>query len=203
MVTLPDISVSPTPPGMAIVADIGLKHTIDMTAKIGWPSDIQILEKHWMRIVESTRAISPYSLYQGKIDRRINVFASATGLACLTEMAIADVRKMYEDETQGPRFGAVRFGITWEALVARLEESREQGYSVRLLQYTGETVENDNLHAIARPMKKNGMVCGAVSILWPKILMPPADFAAAYLDELIETVAAIEDTLDAHHQSSQ
>lgn len=79
MVTLPEISVSPAPPEMAILADAGLTHTIDMTTKIGWPSDIQILKKHWMRIIESTRSLSPCTIYQGKIDRRINVFASATG----------------------------------------------------------------------------------------------------------------------------
>lgn len=62
-VTLPDISIEPVPPGLSLVADIGLTHALELTKKIGWPSDIHILERHWMRIVESTRLASPFSLY--------------------------------------------------------------------------------------------------------------------------------------------
>ena len=57
----------------------------------------------------------------------------------------------------------------------RLEECRTQGYAVRLANYTGETVDNDNLHAIARQLKMNGTVCGAVSVLWSKVLMPKVE----------------------------
>ncbi|MEP2533416.1 helix-turn-helix domain-containing protein [Shimia sp.] len=62
-VNLHDLAIDPVQPGSALIADIALPHLLDLTSRIGWPSDIHIFEDHWMRIIESTRSVSPYSLY--------------------------------------------------------------------------------------------------------------------------------------------
>ena len=191
-VTLPDISVSPVPAGMALVADIGLSHGLTLTKKVGWPSDIHIFEHQWMRIVESTRSVSPFSLYQGQIDRRLSIFGSATGLACLSQMQEGEVRQLFEDRTIESRFRPERFSISWQNLKKSLKATRENGYGTRHPNYYGETVINDKLSAIAVPLKREETICGAITLLWPRVLMPAAEFAKLYLQDLKETAAGIE-----------
>ncbi len=196
-VTLPDISISPVPPGLALVADIGLTQALTMTKKIGWPSDIHIFEEHWMRIVESTRAVSPFGLYRGQVDRRLNIFGCATGAACLSQLDEKQVRALFDDRSMELRFRPDRFGITWRNLQDNLNRARKIGYGVRDPNYGGETVMNDKLSAIALPLRRGGEVCGGISLLWPKDLMPPGEFAKLYLDALQDTAARIEADLDA------
>jgi IclR family mhp operon transcriptional activator len=196
-VTLPDISISPVPPGLAVVADIGLKHALTLTKKIGWPSDIHILEEHWMRIVESTRAVSPFSLYQGQVDRRLNIFGCATGLACLSQMDEERVRQLYNEPERDSRFCPMRFGISWKELRSHLQKIRKFGYGTRHPFYFGETVINDKLSAIALPLRRDGEICGGITLLWPREFLPAEEFADRYLNELTATAARIEDDLDA------
>lgn len=196
MVTLPDISIEPVAPGLALIADVGLTHALELTKKIGWPSDIHVFEKRWMRIVESTRSISPFSLYRGQVDRRVNVFASAAGSACLSCVDEHQVLELFSDDTLEIRFRPIRFGLTWESLQTHLKTVRELGYGVRLPSYSGETVLNDKLAAISVPLRRHGQVSGAVSLLWPRVLMPASEFAEMYLEDLTETAARIEADLD-------
>ncbi|MEM6461849.1 MAG: helix-turn-helix domain-containing protein [Pseudomonadota bacterium] len=196
MVTLPDISISPVPPGLAMVADIGLKHALILTKKIGWPSDIHIFEEHWMRIVESTRAVSPFGLYQGQVDRRLNIFGCATGLACLSQMEEEQVRRLFDGPQSDPRFNPLRLGITWENLQEHLTRTRENGYATRHPLYFGETVVNDRISAIALPLRRNAEICGGITLLWPRETPPAPEFAAMYLGELQETVTGIEADLN-------
>lgn len=195
-VTLPDISISPVPPGLAQVADIGLTHALTMTKKIGWPSDIHVFEEYWMRIVESTRAVSPFSLYQGQVDRRLNIFGCATGAACLSLMDTQQVRQLFDNPAIEHRFRPGRFGITWEKLQDHLNTTRKIGYGVRNPNYLGETVVNDKLSAIALPLRRDGIVCGGVSLLWPREFLSASAFADKYLEELAATASRIEADLD-------
>ncbi|MEM9106199.1 MAG: helix-turn-helix domain-containing protein [Pseudomonadota bacterium] len=202
-VTLPDISISPVPPNLAVVADIGLKHALLLTKKIGWPSDIHIYEEHWMRIVESTRAVSPFSLYQGQVDRRLNICGCATGLACLSEMPEEQVRDLFDTPEPKSRFCPLRFGISWEELQIHLETTRKLGYGTRHPFYFGETVMNDKLSAIALPLRRDGDICGGVSLLWPREFLPAKEFADRYLEDLSLTAAGIEADLDSFSQAEE
>jgi IclR family mhp operon transcriptional activator len=202
-VTLPDISISPVPPGMSLVADIGLKHSLELTKKIGWPSDIHILESNWMRIVESTRSVSPFSLYQGKVDRRLNLFGAASGNACLSQMEEAQVRNLFDTADLETRFSPHRFGITWDILQQQLQDVRKLGYGVRSQKYKGETVINDRLSAIAKAVRLRGKVCGAVSLLWPVELMSAEQFAEKYLGDLTDTVAHIDNDLTLQEEKTK
>lgn len=196
LVTLPDVSISPVSSGLALVADIGLGHALVLTEEIGWPSDIHVLELPWVRIVESTRAVSPFSLYRGQVDRRLNIFGSATGSVCLSQMPEDKVRHLFERDGIEERFRPMRFGLTWPRFKRHLSDVRHAGYGWRVPQYTGETVSNDNLAAIALPIRRQAEILGAISLLWPRRLMEPPDFAARYLPQLSATVGRIESDLE-------
>lgn len=197
LVNLPDISREPIHPGLAMIADVGLTHALDLTRRIGWPSDIHLIEDHWMRVVESTRPASPYSLYQVRIDLRVNLFATATGSICLSQMDMAHVRALYDDPTPALQYRPDRYNMSWQNVVDHLDKVRRQGYGERIQNFRGEITPNDKLFVIALPLRKNGRLCGAISLLWPKVLMQPDAFAALYLDDLAETVTRINAQLDA------
>lgn len=69
-ITLPDISDAPILPGLARVTDISMKNMLALTDKVGWPSDLQILDRHWMQLVETTRSASPFELHRVNLDLR-------------------------------------------------------------------------------------------------------------------------------------
>ncbi|MEP3275917.1 MAG: helix-turn-helix domain-containing protein [Stappiaceae bacterium] len=192
IVTLPDISIEPVPPGLGLVVDMGLIHVTELTKKIGWPSDIQIFEGKWMRIIESTRSQSPFGLYRGQIDRRLNIFGAATGIACLSVMQEEEVRELFQDKSLEARFQPGRYALSWQGLQEHLNMARELGYGMRISNYCGETVLNDKLSAIALPLRRHEEIIGAISLLWPRELMSASDTAALYLEDLKKTVNDIE-----------
>jgi IclR family mhp operon transcriptional activator len=197
---LPDSSIGPAPAGQALFADVALAHALEMTRRLGWPSDIQLFEGTWLRVVESTRPASPFTLHGVRIDLRVNLFGSAAGLACLSRMEVHRVKNLFEALEADPHIGADfqprRFGLTWEAVDAHLEATRQAGYGARLPNFTGERATYDNLSAIALPLSREGEICGAISLLWPRALMPAEDFAAKYLADFTATAAQIEADLD-------
>lgn len=203
-ITLPDFSAQTVPPGLALVADIGLKHVLDLTKAIAWPSDIHILHKNWLQIVETTRTVSPFSLYNVQIDLRVNLFGSATGTACLAEMDEQYVRELYDDESVQPMLRPSRFDLSWEQLQAHLHKVREQGFGERLPNFRGQVTTDDRLSAMALPLHNEGELCGAISLLWPRNYMAPKEFADLFLHDLSNTIGKVESDLQrfAHRQAA-
>lgn len=195
-VNLPDITIEPVPPGLALMADIGLTHALDLTKKIGWPSDIHVLEDSWTRVVESTRTSSQFSMYNVKIDLRVNLFGSAAGTACLAEMDEETVRELYDRPSLPDLLSPRRFALTWAQLQAQLDKVRSQGYGTRITNFRGEIVPNDRLSVIALPIHKHGELMGALSVLWPKAYMSDAEFASLHLSDTLSAVEAIEIDLE-------
>lgn len=195
-VTLPDLSVEPVPPRLAVLADIGLGHALDLTAKIGWPSDIHAMTEHWSQIVETTRSVSPYGLYQVQIDLRVSLFGSAAGTVCLSEMPEDQVRALFDNPDIGPMQSPDRFNLTWPSLQRHLHKVREQGYGERIPNFIGEIVQFDKLSVIALPLRKQKEVAGAITLLWPKQFLSIEQFAKTYLQDLSDTVEKIENDLD-------
>ncbi|PSL21986.1 helix-turn-helix domain-containing protein [Shimia abyssi] len=191
--TLPDISIDPISPAAAQVADLALPHMLELTHRIGWPTDLHLLEEHSMRIVESTRSISPFNLYRAPLDHKVGLFYSASGLLCLSLMPIARTRALFETDDMDPNFRASRFGITWDDLLGYLAHTRTVGYGRRFTK----TVVHDKLQAIALPLYRHGTLWGAVPLLWPKAFMEADDFAAKYLSDLRVSVEAIQQDIDA------
>ncbi len=200
VVTIPEISAAVVPPALALIADIGLSHALSLTRRIGWPSDIHVVDEHCMRIGESTRAISPYGIYQVPIDFQVSLFASAAGTVCLAQMPPATVRALFDKDRrthgQGPDSP-----LDWAALDRHLAQVRTQGYGVRVPGFRSAIAINDRLSAIAVPLMRGGKACGAISLLWPKILMGHEAFAKLYLDELRQTAQLVAQDIDHNDQS--
>jgi IclR family mhp operon transcriptional activator len=186
----------PVPADMAFVVDVALPHVILLTNDIGWPSDIHLLEGDCMRILDSTRPLSPFHLYRVVVDMRVNIFGSATGTACLAEMPDATFEKIAAHTNNDGEWGLSRYGLTVEQYRGHLEAARKRGYGTRGPRFMGNTTFDDGLAAIATPVYRGGRVYGAISLLWPKVYMKPDDFACEHVDRLKRTAAAISEDLE-------
>lgn len=195
-ITLPTSVNAPIPRDAALYVDIAVPILSELTRAIDWPSDIQIIDGPAMRVIDSTRPLSPFHLYRGIVNRSINIFGSATGQACLAEMSEKQIDALIV-ETEGDRFfGLRRFNISREALLDEIEQTRERGYGLRFLRYKGETVIDDGLAALGVPVFSGNRILGAISLLFPRDLMTPDVMAVKYLEQLKASAARISADLD-------
>jgi IclR family mhp operon transcriptional activator len=194
-ISLPWASGVALPTVSARLVEAALPHMALLTHKIEWPSDLLAFRRDRMVIVESTRPLSPFSLYQALIDFEVNMFATAGGLAYLSTLDDRKVARLMHDLSGDERWGATRFGLTEQALAAELAQIRRQGYATRRSGYTGETISDDQLHAIAVPVREEGTAIGALTICWLRTYMPPERFARRHLDRLQATAQAITQDL--------
>ncbi|GAB4513297.1 MAG: hypothetical protein Tsb0019_10500 [Roseibium sp.] len=194
-VTFPVSAGAPLPASMAWLVDVALPHVIALTRAIEWPSDIHLLSGDRMRVVDSTRPLSPFHLYRGVVNRDINIFGSATGMCCLAELGDAEFRRIAAHTKGDKAWGLARYRLGAADYLAHLRATRQRGYGVRLTPYVGETAFDDGLAAIACPIYAGNRVMGAVSLLWAKSYLTPERFAERYAGDLKDTVRMISATL--------
>jgi IclR family mhp operon transcriptional activator len=80
-IALPAGAGESAPQEMSGLIDVAMPRAAELTRQVEWPSDIHVLDGPCMRIIDSTRPLSPFHMYRGIINRRINLFGSATGVA--------------------------------------------------------------------------------------------------------------------------
>lgn len=195
-VTFPVNASEPVPTEQAFVLDVALPHMTELTKSISWPSDIQLVDGDRMRVLDSTRPLSPFHLYRGVVNRHISIFGSATGMVCLANMADSEFIKIAAHTQKDKRWGLDRFRLTVDDYRAHLETTRSRGYGARIPRYIGETIFDDGLAAIATPIFRNNKLFGAVSLLWPKNYLKIEEFAAQYFESLQKTTNNISSDLE-------
>jgi len=184
------------PDNFPIYIDAIMPHAMDLTKEIGWPSDINMLQENHMTIIDSTRPMSPFEIYPGMINYKINLFGSATGVACLAAMNDYEIADFHE-RTEGDRvWGLARFNLTLNQYMVQMNYHRECGYGMRLKEYRGETILNDGLAVIAVPLFKAGKPWGGLSLLWTRGHREHQDFAEEFLPSLKRTARKISTKLD-------
>ena len=62
------------PENFPIYIDAVMPHAMDLTKEVGWPSDINMLQENHMTVIDSTRPMSPFEIYPGMVNRKINLF---------------------------------------------------------------------------------------------------------------------------------
>ncbi|MCI5076968.1 helix-turn-helix domain-containing protein [Oricola sp.] len=190
-ITLPAGAGEPIPQDMANLIDVAMPRAVELTKRVEWPSDVHVLDGPCMRIIDSTRPLSPFHMYRGIINRRINMFGSATGMACLAWRSDEEIAE-YDHLTLGNiSLGLARFGMKLAQYMPDIEKTRARGYGTRLGVYRGETVLDDGLAAIAIPIMVAGEPQAAISLLWPRAFQEPKDFAKRFLEPLQETAELI------------
>jgi len=184
-ITLPTLSRAEASPVTPQIIEAALPHMQVLTTEVGWPSDLQMRDGSRMRVVESTRVLSPFYVHGGGVDLEVNIFGSAGGRAFLLDEDENKVLQIYKEAKKDPIFGPSRFGLTFEKLKHELVVMREAGYGFRRPGYLGESAPDDKLNAIAVPVcQGDDKALGALTLMWTRIYMDHEAFAARFLDRL-------------------
>ena len=174
---------------------IALPLACKLTKEIQWPSDIHVRDGAAMKIIDSTRPLSPFLMYQMDVDFKVNIFGSATGMALLANMPINEVEKIHTETISDPVWGLKRFGLSFDQYSEELQHTKKRGYGRRLNAYSGERVKDDKQNAIAQAVLLNGTPVGVIALLWPREYMNYSEFSQKYLNRFTETVKEISNSL--------
>lgn len=194
-IALPDLSPVTLSPRAARLVDAAMPHMIELTRKIGWPSDLHLFDGDHMRVVESTRALSPYHIYKGSIDIGVSVFGSAGGRAFLSALPHDELERIVMRIGDHPEFGLKRLNLNQATLDKALQTVRGRGYAIRDMHYPPVTTRDDRLQVIAVPLYSEARSVGALTLMWARGYLDHEEFAANYLSDLRATSQRISESL--------
>ncbi|MGE3248238.1 MAG: helix-turn-helix domain-containing protein [Beijerinckiaceae bacterium] len=194
-IALPELAPVDLSPRAARLVEAAVPHMIELTRKIGWPSDLHLFSKDCMWVVESTRTLSPYHLHRSAIDIKVSVFGSAGGRAFLSAQDDAEVSRIAEVCGDDPKNGLARLGISLQTLCDELAEIRAKGFAIRHPAYPPVSTRDDRLRVMAVPLLREGASVGALTLMWPRNYLTADAFAEAYLEDLRLASKKISETL--------
>ncbi|MBL1421569.1 MAG: helix-turn-helix domain-containing protein [Alphaproteobacteria bacterium] len=174
---------------------VALPLACKLTEEIKWPSDIHVKDGFAMKIIDSTRPLSPFQMYQMDVDFKVNIFGSATGMALLASLPEHETRKIHAETINDPVWGLHRFGLNFDEYLQELKRTNKRGYGQRLITYSGERVGDDKQNAISHIVQKNGVSVGVLALLWPREYMNYDEFIEKYLKRFSATAKEISKNL--------
>lgn len=167
-----------------VFPDVACDVLRELTREVQWPSDILLRDGSRMRVVESTRALSPLFITPGRLEVGVDMLRSAAGPAYLAHCKTAERNAVLS--TCGLNTDARR------KLDNRLAVIRRRGYALRDPDYWGDSVANDRLRAIAKAVCSKDAVLGVVNLVWPVGMITESAFADRYAGKLADAVKLIE-----------
>ncbi len=191
MVTLPVSAGQKMSSQHAWVVDVAIPFVAELTRVVEWPSDVHLIAGERMRVLDSTRPLSPFHLYRGLVNHEVNIFGSAAGMCCIAEMGNEAFRRIAAHTKGDGRWGLERYRMSNAEYLPHLEATRRRGYGVRITSVAVEKRLDDGLAAIACPIYAGRELMGAVSLLWPKGYLDTESFAHRYLVQLKDTTREI------------
>jgi len=162
----------------------------NLRQKIKWPSDLFMLDQsggNMMKLIETSRASSPYRLKIDPIGLQVNMTKSAVGRAYLAFCSDKIRKNLFKKikASKNPYHMQVK---DFEELESDLEKIRENGVAPRDVGFTGGEANefgfDDELSAIAMPIMNEAIVLGCISIVWRRASHSEDEFMAFYLDDL-------------------
>jgi len=179
------------PQDVASYIDHAVPVLTELTSAIGWPSDIHMISGNAMVILDSTRPLSPFHLHRTVADMELNIFASASGLACLAEQSDEQIMRRISETRGDAKRGLKHVAKSTENYLALVQSVRELGYGFRLDSYPGRLVQ-PNTAAIALPIRIDVNVFGAISTIYIASVMRLEKFAQQNLGLLRDAISEIE-----------
>lgn len=150
--------------------------------KVLWPSDVGIYQARHIRVLETSRRVSPF-LVNKVVNYGIHVLPSAMGRAILAWSTEAEQAAMLADlrGSNGPHDALASHPDKVAQLV---RETRARGYAVRHPGYFVHVRREALVAAIAVPVIVRDQVVAAVNLSWVASAQSERDFAAAHLETL-------------------
>lgn len=180
-------------PLAVIVAEISAPVIHDLCEQVQWPSDVGIYEDARIRIVETSRLLSPF-LSHRLINRSVHVLPSAMGRAILAWSNPQHRAAILEDlSLRGD--GLDRMALDTVRVEELLQKTRAKGYAERLTGYVVVSTPDAQISAVAVPILFEGSACAAVTLSWMGSAMTDAEFVDNYLEFLKAAATRIEEGL--------
>ncbi|WOI55809.1 helix-turn-helix domain-containing protein [Palleronia sp. LCG004] len=157
--------------------------------RILWPSDIGIHREGTIRILETSRRLSPF-LGNRTVADSIHVFPSAMGRAILAFTSEADRDRILAEVAMRdtPHDRPARDAAAMARLVA---EVRAKGYGARNIGYYVSAPREAQVSAIAVPVMMGDIAIAAINLSWVARAMTEAEIVAAHLDDLRSAAGTI------------
>lgn len=182
-------SIPPSSQLTALLLDIGGEALDELCRKVVWPSDLAIYDDGTMRILETTRRLTPFLINHSKVGRRVPVLLSGLGLAWLAfvqpKMRESVLRRLANSDDPFDRIAKDRAAVD-----AVLLETRTKGYGTRAKGYTPRPLESQT-NGIAVPILVGGRVVACINLVWIMAAMDEGMFVHEYLTSLQQTAALI------------
>ncbi|HVZ53931.1 MAG TPA: helix-turn-helix domain-containing protein [Pseudolabrys sp.] len=173
------------------VVEIALPHMVELTRRVGWPSDLHVYGAGRMQIVESTYSLSPYRMgKRSEVDVDVNMFAAAAGLAYLSRLDEAEVVALARARPANPLLAFERAGVSEAALLEELAGIRQAGYAFRRPGFNTRAAARP-FNGMAAPVADQSGAVGALTLFWPRQYMDTDSFAREHADALRAATAAI------------
>ena len=157
--------------------------------KIQWPSDYAVFDRGHMTIRESTHRVSPYSIHRGMIGRHRPLLRSSLGRAVIARsterrrqemLMIARNEKTIEQD---------------EARLGSILDEIDQGFAERGYAWAVGGAD-PRVSAIAVPVECDGVVFGAVNVIFFKTTMDVQTAARKFLRPLSKAAREIGNVLN-------
>jgi IclR family transcriptional regulator, mhp operon transcriptional activator len=136
----------------------------ELSAKASWPTDLVVRDGLQLRIVETSRMLSPFPVNRLEIGDGVDMLSSGVGRAYLAFCPQAE-----RAEITG-QMRRVHGAAALANLPRILDKIRECGYGERAPNCMGGTERHpfliDNFHAVAVPVMNRGQVLCCINLLW-------------------------------------
>ncbi|MEC7761829.1 MAG: helix-turn-helix domain-containing protein [Pseudomonadota bacterium] len=171
------------------LSDIAVPVLKRLVKDFTWPCDLSVLDGDKMRVLESTHHLSPVSTHRCMIDSLWPILTTAVGRAYLAYCDEGERRRLLQ---QISRAGASDDSnlISDGYIRSIIEVTRATGYGSSYRE------AEDNISAIALPVRPNGKIVGCINVICFASVMRPAELANRYLPQLSEAVSEIERGLE-------
>ncbi|MAS03377.1 MAG: hypothetical protein CL535_08465 [Ahrensia sp.] len=164
-----------------------------LTEQLMWPSDFATLVAGRMVIQASSHKFSPVSVHRRLVGKTRPVLRSALGLAYLGSLSRGDLSRTLDVMRRIGTVSREDLAIL-PNIERRLEEMHQRGYA-----FSVGLVEN-NISAIALPVRLGRRPIGAVNIAFFRSAMSPAEAASTCLKPLRECIVRAEAAMLAQTQ---
>jgi len=160
----------------------------ELTQEVLWPSDFANLSSGRVTIQVSTHSDSPMSIHRGLVGWQPPLLHSALGRAFLSALPPAALETTLStvQRLDGPDAGDVKNRVAVDEIVRKVLET---GYASSV------GLTEDNISAIALPVRIGSKVAGALNIAFFRSAMSPETAADRHLEALRRCVGRIETAL--------
>lgn len=176
-----------------VVAEVSAPVIHQLCGAIQWPSDVGIYEDARIRIVETSRLMSPF-LSHRLINRRVHVLPSAMGRAILAWTNQSHRDAILKDLAERGE-GLDRLAQDRAQVDEILAKTRAKGYAERLIGYVVVSTPDAEISAVAVPILFGDRAIAAVTLSWMSSAMTEAEFVRSHLDRLRDAARQIESGL--------